>query len=884
MLISLMPTAFAVSRNSKDVEASMDSDDYLSLSFLDRNIPYSNYYIDDITGDSDNDRYEPDVVDDDDDDWDEYNEYIDDEDLSDFYFLSYEDSSGKYEYTIKVISEDDETEDEKFYIYLTLYVDDDGSGSSGDGDIYAEIDKNGYVDLYDIEEELYDFGWDELKGTPDSIKFTGWGNGELYDEENDVVSKRTLFDLETEDQDSDLEYYGIYFEIDDDDEEAYIDFTIYDDGSDSVSGTIVINGDGTSTSGDIEYEAEYNTSVTFDADDFEDLVPNGYELDEVSFTLPAASKGTLYTTSAERTKVTARDTFDSDELDEVTFAPKTGVTGSVSISFTMECYKSRTNTKTVRGTVVISIADGTTITYTGEVDEEVEFDEDDFIDVCEEVTGRDLDYVKFSLPTSSKGTLYAEYNGTSRGSTTAKSSDKFYTEPGKNEYDLDDVVFVPKTSGTVELTYTAYPTRGSSFTGKVKITTTAGALKDISYTVGSKGSVTFSASDFTSALRGQTSRGLSYVKFTLPKSSEGTLYYNGTTKVSASTQYKATGSTNSLSKVSFTPASVVSGNVTIRYTAVDTSGNTYNGSVVIKTFLGQDTVISYSTTGTAVSFKTSDFTNACSKKLGTTLSYVQFSLPKSTEGTLYYGWGTSQQTRVTANTKYTAATYLPYVSFVPKTGFSGTANVVYTGYDTAGSFYIGSIQVTVTTPTRSINFTDANQAWIAPSADFLQANGVYSGVVSGTTLGVGTSVTRGEVMQMIYNAFGLKNKVTSVTSNFTDVPANSAYYTAINAAYKLGIAQGYDGKFRPNEAITRQDACTLLYRAFQTLGLNMTTGTANDLNTFGDAAKVDSYAVNGVAGMVKSGIIGGDQNHNISPKNNLTRGEISVILHRAMTL
>ena len=465
-------------------------------------------------------------------------------------------------------------------------------------------------------------------------------------------------------------------------------------------------------------------------------------------------------------------------------------------------------------------------------------------------------------------------------------------DPGSKDYALDDVAFVPKTSGTVEISYTAYYTSGSrtrNFTGTVKITSTTGILGPIRYTVSGSSffgdrSVTFSASDFTAALRTKTTKTLSSVTFDLPKSTEGTLYYNGTTKVSASTQYKATGSVNLLDKVSFVPAYGVLGSVTIGYTAKDSSGNTYAGTVVVQTFAGQDTVISYSTTGTAAAFKSADFTTACFKKLATTLSSVQFTLPNSSQGTLYYGWGTSQQARVSASSKYLAATHLPYVSFVPKAGFSGTATITYTGYDTTGGCYTGTIQVTVTPPTKSSNFADANASWIAPSADFLQANNVYSGVVSGSTLGVGTAVTRGEVMQLIYNAF-LKNKTVTITSNFTDVPVTHRYYTAINAGYALGIAQGVgNGRYDPDALITREDACTLLYRAFKTLGLNMVTGTADDLKTFGDYATVSSYAVDGVAGMIKSGIILGDQNHNISPKSNLTRGEISVIIHRAMTL
>ena len=498
--------------------------------------------------------------------------------------------------------------------------------------------------------------------------------------------------------------------------------------------------------------------------------------------------------------------------------------------------------------------------------------------------------MKFSTPASSKGTLYSEYDGTSKGSEKVSASDKFYVDPSSKQYGLDDVVFVPKTNGTIEFSYTAYPTKGSSFTGKVQVTVTAGTLKDITYTSRTTGGITFNGADFASALKSKSSSAtLSYVTFTLPSSSMGTLYYDYNaasgrgTAVSSSTQYKNSTSGNSISKVTFVPKNGVTGTVTINYTAKDTRGNLYDGAVKVNITPGEDKVLTYSSNGRAVTFTNADFRLACSSKLGTTLNYVRFTLPNASQGTLYYGYRSNQETRVSANASYMSNTHLDFISFVPKANFSGTATITYTGYDVNGTSYTGTIQVQVTQPTRSSYFTDATESWIIPASDFLNAYGVYSGVVSGSTLGVRNQATRGEVMQMIYNAFNLQNKVTSVTSHFTDVPATHPYYTAINAANQLGIAQGDQGMFRPNEAITRQDAMTLLYRAFTVLNVPMSTGTAADLMTFSDYAKVDSYATNALASMVKSGIIQGD-NGKINPKGNVTRGEISVMLYRAMTL
>lgn len=806
----------------------------------------------------------------------------------DAYNKNYTDSF--YSYTVYAYSKESDADDDAYdrrftrasdSVEIRIYTDyknNSSSSSSSKGDIYADIDKNGYVDLNDLAEEIYDFAYDELDDYPDYVYFTSSSNGSIYyDDDDSKVSSNDKIRFYDDDDFKD----DIYFEITNSDKTASISFTVYDEGKDSVKGTIIINSDESSSSssaGDIKYSTGYNTSISFKGSDFEGLLGNNEYLEYVKFSLPNSSKGTLYTTSSESTKVAASDKFDSSELDDVTFAPKSGTTGNVSVSFTLSYENSKGKTATKKGTVVISIADGKTITYSCEAKGEVEFSADDFDEVCRDATKKGLEYVKFSLPTSSKGTLYVD-------GTKVKSSDKFYFDPGKNDYDLNDVTFEASSTGAIEFSYTAYPTSGSSFTGKVRIEVTAGTLTPINYTVtgGTTKGVNFSSNDFVSALKSQTNNSLSSVTFTLPKSMEGTLYYDGSSKVSGSTQYKTSGSANSLDRVSFVPGTGITGNITINYTAKDSRNNTYKGTVVVKTFVGEDTIIAYETNGQPAKFVNVDFQNACMRKLGTNLQYVKFDLPNASQGTLYYGYGTTQQTPVKTNSKYQTSTHLDFVSFLPKAGFSGTATISYTGFDMNETFYYGTITVTVTPPTRSSYFVDASESWIAPAADFLYNNSVYKGVVAGNTLGVRNQATRGEVMQMIYNAFNLDKQVASVTSNFTDVPSTHAYYTAINAANQLGIAQGDQGKFRPNEPITRQDAMTLLYRAFVKLGVTMTSGTASDLQSFGDFKEVSSYAIEPLASMARSGIIQGDAGL-IKPTGNVSRGEISVMLYRAMTL
>ncbi len=94
------------------------------------------------------------------------------------------------------------------------------------------------------------------------------------------------------------------------------------------------------------------------------------------------------------------------------------------------------------------------IKYTIDEDEELDFDEDKFDDVCEDLTGESLDYVQFDLPSKSKGILYYDYDGDDEYK--IDDSDEF----GDNGDDgsIDDITFVPANgySGTVTISYTGY--------------------------------------------------------------------------------------------------------------------------------------------------------------------------------------------------------------------------------------------------------------------------------------------------------------------------------------------------------------------------------------------------------------------------------------------
>ncbi|MPM26530.1 hypothetical protein SDC9_73034 [bioreactor metagenome] len=458
---------------------------------------------------------------------------------------------------------------------------------------------------------------------------------------------------------------------------------------------------------------------------------------------------------------------------------------------------------------------------------------------------------------------------------------------------LDEVAFIPATgyTGTVTLEYTGYDRDGESFSGTIKIAVgVSGDVDAVTYTGDQNETVIFDGDDFEEVCDDADYETLNYIKISeLPKSSYGKLYYNyssssskGTAVATSTKLYYDRDNSPYLDKVAFIPASGYTGTVTIKYTGYDKDGDSFDGSIKITYKSVGD--ISYSTSSNLrATFSDSDFNTVCKAATGETLSYVKFTLPQSSTGTLYYNYYAqgSYTSFVAANTAYyrSSSPYLSSVSFVPVYGYTGTVNIGYTGYSVDGDTFTGTVKITVTGPKNSSYFNDVNSNyyWAVEAVDYLYGQGVVKG--TGTSIyGPGTNITRGDFILMLHRALGLS---ATTNGNFTDVAKGSYYYDAVAVAKALGIAQGSNGYFNPTKPLTRQDAMVFVYRALQAKGVKVTEGTSSDLSVFNDRSSISSYATTSVATLVKAGVIVGAGNK-INPSGNLTRAEMAVILHRVL--
>ena len=112
-------------------------------------------------------------------------------------------------------------------------------------------------------------------------------------------------------------------------------------------------------------------------------------------------------------------------------------------------------------------------------------------------------------------------------------------------------------------------------------------------------------------------------------------------------------------------------------------------------------------------------------------------------------------------------------------------------------------------------------------------------------------------------------------SVFSDVRNGAWYYDAVRYAVGSGIAAGMgDGNFGVGLSITRQDFAVMAYNAMGADYVVKGTAKLNDID------KVSSYARTAVEALIEMGVLSGDDNGNVRPKDYTTRAEAAVILSK----
>ena len=184
----------------------------------------------------------------------------------------------------------------------------------------------------------------------------------------------------------------------------------------------------------------------------------------------------------------------------------------------------------------------------------------------------------------------------------------------------------------------------------------------------------------------------------------------------------------------------------------------------------------------------------------------------------------------------------------------------------------------------AVEFADVDAAaWYATSVYTAASDGFkYMSGIPGTKLFMPEAqITRAEVAQVLVNMAGTQQNGGAGTypTKFADVDAEAWFAFPVYWASQSGIVTGYVGTdlFGPNDAVTREQAATMLWRYMAAQGADVSA--SGDLSEYADGASVSDWAAEAMQWAVANDVFGVNTDE-LRPQGDLTRAEMAAIAVR----
>ena len=172
-------------------------------------------------------------------------------------------------------------------------------------------------------------------------------------------------------------------------------------------------------------------------------------------------------------------------------------------------------------------------------------------------------------------------------------------------------------------------------------------------------------------------------------------------------------------------------------------------------------------------------------------------------------------------------------------------------------------------------------AWYHDGVHYCLENGLMRGVSGGKFLPDG-STTRAQLVTILWRLEGSPETTGAV--RFGDTAGGAWYTEAVRWAAGCGVVKGYDnGRFGPNDAVTREQMAAILYRYAQHKGYDVSAGNDTNILSFDDAFAVSEYAIPAMQWACGSGMVRGIAQKGgilLAPRDTTTRAQTATLLMR----
>lgn len=179
------------------------------------------------------------------------------------------------------------------------------------------------------------------------------------------------------------------------------------------------------------------------------------------------------------------------------------------------------------------------------------------------------------------------------------------------------------------------------------------------------------------------------------------------------------------------------------------------------------------------------------------------------------------------------------------------------------------------------DFTDVSRSdWYYQFVDYVTSKGYFNGVAD-KTFAPAENMTRAMFVTVLSRFHGAKGD--SRQSAFVDVAPGEWYTAAINWAAANRIVDGVgNGKFAPNDPITRAQMCTMIERYLDLYrkAWKVTLPETGSVSVMVDESAIPAYALAAVKQCQRHGLVNGFEDGTFRPNDLSTRAQVAAVIYR----
>ena len=167
-------------------------------------------------------------------------------------------------------------------------------------------------------------------------------------------------------------------------------------------------------------------------------------------------------------------------------------------------------------------------------------------------------------------------------------------------------------------------------------------------------------------------------------------------------------------------------------------------------------------------------------------------------------------------------------------------------------------------------FSDVTGHWAEDEIDKAYSSSIVNGDDDGR-FRPDDGITRAEFAAIISRAL----KLSGGKDGFSDVRPEDWYSSAVNACAENGIISGFDGMFRPSDTITRFEMAVIIANAYSFLKKDAQTGAAEK---FADKSEFPDWAAEAVDACVSAGLLSGMTDNTFEGLSDTTRAQAATVI------